>query len=128
MDYQLGAAIGAGVLGALAMLVIIYGGRAMGMTRMDLLYALGTMMGARASRTQAYVLGGMIHLMMGAIFGIVHAGILVGIDPSTVGGAIGLDVIIGTVHGMAVLVVMPVMLTAVHPSSPPGRSRRRARR
>lgn len=115
MDFAIGPAIGAGVVGAIAMLLIIYGGRAMGMTRMDLLYTLGTMMGTRASRGQAYVLGAMLHLMMGAIFGLAHAGILVGFAPATVGGAVGLDAIVGLVHGMGVVVVMPLMLNAVHP-------------
>lgn len=115
MDFAIGSAIGAGVIGAVAMLMVIYGGRAMGMTRMDLLYTLGTMMGPRGSRGQAYLLGMMLHLMMGAMFGIVHAGILVGLAPATTAGAIGLDAIIGLVHGMGVVVVMPLMLSAVHP-------------
>lgn len=115
MDLLIGPAVGAGLIGAIAMLMVIYGGRAMGMTRMDLLYKLGTMMGPRASRGQAYLVGMMLHLMMGAMFGLVHAGVLVGLTPATVGAAVGLDAVIGLVHGMGVVVVMPLLLNSVHP-------------
>ena len=43
-NYSVGWALLAGVIGAIAMLPVIYGGRAMGMTKMDLLRTLGSMM------------------------------------------------------------------------------------
>lgn len=63
-NFDPGAAVLAGILGAMAMLAIIYGGRAMGMTRMDLLRTLGTMVAPRASSTTTYAIGTMMHLMV----------------------------------------------------------------
>ncbi len=114
-NFDPGAAILAGIVGAIAMLGIIYGGRAMGMTRMDLLRTLGTMVAPRASSTTTYAIGTMMHLMMGAAFGLVHAGILTGLDPSTDAGATALGLVIGLVHGLIVTMAMPMMLTMAHP-------------
>ena len=73
VDFELGPAIGAGLVGAVAMLVLLYAGMAMmpDRMRMNLLLLLGTMMGVRAPA--AYVVGLMIHLVNGAVFGIIHA-------------------------------------------------------
>lgn len=114
-NYDAGAAILAGIVGAIAMLAIIYCGRAIGMTRMDLLRTLGTMVAPRASSTKAYAIGTMMHLMMGAAFGLVHAGVLTVLDPSTDGGAIALGLVIGLVHGLIVTMAMPMVLTMAHP-------------
>ncbi len=40
-NFSLGNAVVAGLVGGIAMLVVMSGGRAMGMTRMDLLKTLG---------------------------------------------------------------------------------------
>lgn len=47
-NYDAGAAILSGIVSAIAILAVIDGGRAMGMTRMDLLRTLGTMVAPRA--------------------------------------------------------------------------------
>jgi hypothetical protein len=114
-NYSAGGAIVAGIVGASAMLVVIYGGRAMGMTRMDLLRTLATMVNPKAQGAAAYGIGLMMHLMMGAGFGLVHAGILHAFDPTSDGGALGLGVVIGVVHGALVTAAMPMMLTMGHP-------------
>src|SRR5680860_1257164 len=88
-NYEAGTAIGAGLVGAIAMLAVIYMGKATGMTSM--------------------------HLMMGAAFGLVHAGLLHGVDPSTDGGAAAFGALFGLVHGAMVTMVLPVMLTMAHP-------------
>ncbi len=114
-QFSAGGAIIAGIIGALVMLVVMYGGKAMGMTSMDLLKTLGTMMVPKAADSTAYGIGMMMHLMMGAAFGIVHAGVLTAIDPSTSSAATWISVGLGVVHGMMVLVAMPMMLNMAHP-------------
>lgn len=114
-NYDPGAAVLGGAVGAGAMLVVIYGGRAMGMTTMDLLRTLGTMVAPDASKQTAYGIGLMVHLMMGAAFGLVHAGILTALDPTSDGGATVLGFVIGVVHGLIVTMALPMMLTMAHP-------------
>lgn len=114
-NYSPGPAILAGVVGALAMLAVIYGGKAMGMTSMDLLRTLGTMVSPKATGSTVYATGLMMHVMMGLAFGLVHAGLLHALDPSTNGEAVVLGLVLGAVHGMLVTVAMPMMLTMAHP-------------
>lgn len=113
--YQAGSAIIAGLIGGLAFLVVVYAGLGVGMTRMNLLRMLGTMMAPRAPEGAAYAIGFVIHMMLSAAFGLVHAGILTSIGVTSVGQAAGWDLVIGAVHGVAILVAMPVMLTMAHP-------------
>lgn len=113
--YSPGSAILAGLIGAVAMLAVIYGGKAMGMTSMDLLRTLGTMISPKSDGATVYGIGLMMHLMMGAAFGLVHAGLLQAFDPTTDGAATVLGIILGAVHGMIVVVAMPMMLTMAHP-------------
>lgn len=114
-NYSAGWAIFGGAVAAMAMLVVIYGGRAMGMTRMDLLRTLGTMVLPKADEKVVYGVGLMMHLMMGAAFGLLHAGLLHAFDPSSGGAAFGLGILIGAVHGMLVTGGMPFMLKMAHP-------------
>jgi hypothetical protein len=114
-NYNAGGAIVAGIVGSLAMLMVIYGGRAMGMTSMDLLKTLGTMVSPKADGQKVYGIGLMVHLMMGAGLGLAHAGVLHAIGPSSDGGALGWGIVIGLVHGAVVTMIMPMMLTMAHP-------------
>lgn len=114
-NYDPGAAVLGGVVGAVAMLAVIYGGKAMGMTTMDLLRTLGTMVAPDASKQTAYGIGLMMHLMIGAAFGLVHAGILTALDPTSNGGATVIGLMIGVVHGLVVTMALPMMLTMAHP-------------
>lgn len=109
------SAVEAGVAGALAMLIVIYMGRAIRMTRMDLLWILGTMFLPRSTKSRIYLTGLMVHLMMGAAFGLVHVGLLTWFDPSTNGGANGLGLLLGLGHGMIAGLIMPMLLTMAHP-------------
>ena len=56
-----------------------------------------------------------MHLMMGAVFGLVHAGLLHLVDPSSDAAAFGWGALFGGVHGVMVALTMPVMLTMMHP-------------
>jgi len=109
------SAVEAGVAGSLAMLIVIYMGRAIRMTRMDLLLILGTMFVPRSTKPRIYLTGLLVHLMMGAAFGLAHAGLLVWLDPTTKGGANGLGLLLGLGHGMIVGLIMPLLLTMAHP-------------
>lgn len=114
-NFSAGAAILGGLVGAVAMLMVIYMGKASGMTSMDLLKTLGTMVAPKSTGNTTYGIGMMMHLMMGAVFGIVHAGLLHAFAPDTSGAAFGLSVLFGVVHGMLITAMMPLMLTAMHP-------------
>ena len=65
--------------------------------------------------------------MMAAAFGLVHAGLITGFDPSTRGAAAGLGLVIGLVHGVAVTLILPAMLTVAHPLVARATSRDQAR-
>ena len=110
-----GWALAGGVAGGVAFLAIVSMGRAIGMTRMNFLNVLGTMLVPRASQATVYTVGLMAHLMMSAAFGVAHAGVLHAIGVTSVGQAAGWDLLIGTAHGMVILALMPMLLTLMHP-------------
>lgn len=109
MDFELGTAIAAGLAGTAAMTAIMYMGFVMGM-RMDMPLMLGTMFLRRGPA--AWVLGLMLHFMMGAAFFVVYAGLFdaLGLETSLAGwGAL-----FGLAHGVAAGMAMG-MMGAVHP-------------
>lgn len=108
-------AIIGGLIGGVGLLMVIYMGYAVGMTRMNFLRILGTMMLPRASDTVAYGVGLMAHLMLSAVFGLLHAGLLHAVDVATLGEAAGWDLVFGAAHGIVILMAMPMMLTLMHP-------------
>lgn len=114
-DFAAGAAILAGLIGGLAFLAVVSMGLGIGMTRMNFLSILGSMMAPKAPKSTTYVIGFAIHMMLSAVFGLVHAGILTALDVTSVGSAAAWDLLIGSVHGVGVLVLLPVMLTMAHP-------------
>lgn len=114
-NFTAGAAIGAGLVGGLVFLVVVYMGLASGMTRMNLLAMLGSMMAPRATKAASYAIGFVIHMMLSAAFGLIHAASLTALDVTSVGSAAAWDVLIGAVHGVVVLIVMPPMLVMAHP-------------
>ena len=114
-NFDVGTAIWAGFVGAIAMLGVIYMGLASGMTSMNLLRTLGTMAVPKASNPVIYGIGLMMHLMMGAGFGLVHAGLLHAVDPASEGAAAAYGALFGGVHGVIVALTMPVILTMMHP-------------
>lgn len=114
-NFEPGTAVLGGLVGAVAMLAVIYGGKTMGMTSMDLLRTLGTMVVPNVAKNVAYSVGAVMHLMMGAVFGLVHAGLLHLVDPSSEGSALGVGALFGGIHGVVVTIMMPIMLTMAHP-------------
>jgi len=113
-NFDFGSALLAGVVGGLALLVVIYMGRAMGMTRMDLLKTLGTMMRG-VPESMAYAAGLMAHLGMSAAFGLAHVGLLHAFGVTSSGDALLWGMAIGAVHGAIILMAMPMALEMMHP-------------
>lgn len=113
--YSPGWAVVAGLIGGIAFLLVVYMGLAVRMTRMNFLYILGSMVAPRAGQATIYILGFLGHMMLAAGFGLLHATILHAIGISSVGQAAGWDLLIGAIHGMAILVAMPMMLSMMHP-------------
>jgi hypothetical protein len=113
--FTAGWALAGGLAGGLALLMVVYMGLAIGMTRMNFLEVLGTMFAPSGSKATVYSIGLTVHLMMSAAFGVAHAGILHAIGVTTVGQAAGWDVLIGAAHGMLVLAVLPMALSLMHP-------------
>lgn len=114
-EFSAGWAIFGGLVAGLAFLMVVYGGLQMGMTRMNFLRILGTMMAPRASTGAAYTIGFVAHMMLSALFGLVHAGLLHAIAVTSVGEAALWDLVIGLVHGLIIVAMMPPMLVMMHP-------------
>lgn len=114
-SYAVGAAILAGLIGGIAFLTVVTMGLGVGMTRMDFLRVLGSMIAPKASRGATYAAGFAIHMMASAGFGLVYAAALTAVDVSSVGSAAGWGALIGTLHGIGVLIVLPMMLSMAHP-------------
>ncbi len=97
------------------LLAVVYMGLGVGMTRMNFLQILGTMMAPRASSATAYAIGFLAHSVLAVGFGIVHVGLLHAIGIDSVREAAGWDAVIGAGHGVAILAVMPMLLSTMHP-------------
>ncbi|MBT4125095.1 MAG: hypothetical protein HOJ22_03030 [Chloroflexi bacterium] len=95
MEYNSSAALTAGILGGLAMLVPIYLGRMMmpEQMKMDLLKMLGTMMMPVGGMT--YGVGLMIHLVMSLIFASAHAAFYLWLD---IESSYAIGIVFGIVH------------------------------
>jgi hypothetical protein len=107
MEFQLDTAILAGLIATAAMTGLMYMGFLMNM-RMDMPLMLGTMFLPRG--TAAWVLGLMLHLMMGAAFFVVYALLFdaLAIESGIVGWAAAFGLVHGAIAGMA-MGMMPVM-------------------
>jgi hypothetical protein len=111
MEFEFWPAVTAGLLGGIAMSVLMNGMRAAGKTDMDMELMEGTMLSGRHST--ARVLGVMMHLVMmsALVFGSLYALLFAWVDPDPeslwwVGAAFG--VVHGMVAGMA-MGMMPMM-------------------
>ncbi len=114
-NYAAGAAIVAGLIVGLAFLAVVYMGMGTGMTRVDFLSILGSMVAPKATRSTTRAIGFAVHMMMSVIFGLAYAGILTVIDVTSAGSASTWGALVGVVHGAGVLIVMPMMLATAHP-------------
>ena len=115
MELTVGTAVFAGLIGTVVMTVIMYGAAMMGM-KMDMPMMLGTMFMPRG--TAAWLVGVMIHLMMGAIFFVVYAALFDAFAIAS--GIVGWAALFGAVHGVIAgmaLGMMPSMHPRMEPAS-----------
>ena len=98
MDFDGGAAVGAGLLAGAAMSMLLYMGIAImpGQMKMNLFRMLGTMMFADGS--MAYVVGAMMHAMMSIVFALIHVAFFTAFDLETSLAAWG--IVFGLAHWM----------------------------
>lgn len=80
MDFEVGAAVGAGLIAGAVMSMVLYMGIAMmpSQMKMNLFLLLGTMMVRRPA--MAYVMGAMMHASMSVVFGLIHVAIYTALD------------------------------------------------
>jgi len=98
-------AIIAGSTGRMAMLLLIYGGPLLGLPRIDVVSALGSL--AAPNKQDAVTLGGAIHFTMGVLFALIYAALWsMGIGSPTWWWGL----IFGAVHGMLVMLMLFVVL------------------
>ncbi len=118
VDFELGPAIAAGLVGGGVMIVMLYGGIAMmpDRMRMNLLLMLGGMMGMTGGG--AYVVGLMMHAMTSAIFGVIHAAIFASGDIED--GVLLWGILFGAAHAL-VTGTMLAGMPMVHPLIRDGR-------
>jgi hypothetical protein len=120
MDFELGTAILAGLAGTAAMTTVMYMGFAMNM-RMDMPMTLGTMFLPKGPA--AWVLGLMLHFMMGAVFFIIYGALFDAFAVNS--GVAGVGALFGLVHGVAAgaaMGMMPVMHPRMVTAGGPGES------
>ena len=111
MEYNSPAALSAGIIGGLAMLIPIYLGRMMmsEQMKMDLLKMLGTMMMPVSGMT--YGIGLVIHLVMSLVFASAHAAFYLWLDIES-GYAIG--IVFGIVHFIGTGIFFGMLGSTVH--------------
>lgn len=107
-------AIFAGILGTALMTLAIVAGRIMGLAT-DMVRVLGLMFVPETRPRQAYVVGLIVHFVIGGMFGIVYALLLTATGAvQFVGAAAAYGAMFGVLHGVGVGVALGA-IPAVHP-------------
>lgn len=112
MDFDIVAAIIAGVVATLVMTIVMYMGKAV-MPRqmpMNILHLLGTMM--TRSTGPAYIMGVMMHGVMGVVFALIHVALFVAFGLEA--GLFAWGILFGIIHWVIVGIGMG-MMNVVHP-------------
>ena len=111
MDFNIGAAIIAGVVATVVMTLVMYMGRAMMPQQMpmNILHMLGTMM--TRSTGPAYVMGTMMHGVMGIVFALIHVAVFVAFGLEAL---LAWGILFGVVHWVIAGMGMGMMGT-MHP-------------
>lgn len=112
VEFEIGRAVVAGLVGGTVMLVMLYAGIAMmpSQMRMNLLLLLGGMMGLTGA--PAYLVGLMMHAVASAVFGAIHAGVFAAADIDE--NVLLWGLLFGVVHAAASGMALG-MMPAVHP-------------
>ena len=111
MDFNIGAAIIAGVVATVVMTIVMYIGRAMMPQQMpmNILHMLGTMM--TRSTGPAYMMGAMMHGVMGIVFALIHVAVFVAFGLEAL---LAWGILFGVVHWVIAGMGMGMMGT-MHP-------------
>ena len=111
MDFNIGAAIIAGIVATVVMTIVMYMGRAMMPQQMpmNILHMLGTMM--TRSTGPAYVMGTMMHGVMGIVFALIHVAVFVAFGLEAL---LAWGILFGVVHWVIAGMGMGMMGT-MHP-------------
>ena len=109
MEFELGTAIIAGIVGTGVMTIVMAMGSMMGMG-MDIPRMLGTMFFPRGAA--ARVSGLILHVMMGAVFFIIYAALFDALEIED--AIVGWSALFGVVHGLMAGAAMG-MVGAMHP-------------
>lgn len=109
MDFDIGRAILGGLVGTVSMTVVMYMGAMMGM-KMDMPMTLGTMLFPKGPA--AWVVGLMMHLMMGVVFFIIYAALFTALNIES--GIIGWSALFGAIHALMAGAAFG-MMPSVHP-------------
>lgn len=109
MDFEIGRAVLGGLVGTIAMTVGMYMGSMMGM-EMDMPMTLGTMFFPKGAA--AWVVGLMMHLMMGVVFFIIYAALFTAFGIES--GIIGWSALFGAIHALMAGAAFG-MMPSVHP-------------
>ena len=107
-------AIAGGLIGGLAMVVMLYAAMWMlpNQMRMNLLLLIGTMFAPVGAA--AYGLGFMMHLMMSAAFGLVHGALIEQVGVTSAGAGAGYGALFGLGHAAAAGMALG-MMPMLHP-------------
>ncbi len=111
MEYNSPAALSAGIIGGLAMLIPVYLGRMMmpEQMKMDLLKMLGTMMLPVSGMT--YGIGLMIHLVMSLVFASAHAAFYLWLD---IESSYAIGILFGIVHFIGTGMFFGMITASIH--------------
>ena len=112
MDFNIVAALIAGIIATIVMTMVMYMGRAIMPQQMpmNILHMLGTMM--TRSTGPAYMMGVVMHGVMGVIFALIHVALFVAFGLEA--GLIGWGILFGIGHWVIVSMGMGMMGT-MHP-------------
>ncbi|RAL22802.1 hypothetical protein DL240_07875 [Lujinxingia litoralis] len=112
-------AVLAGVMGVALMTMAMVAGRVMGLST-DMVRAIGLVVVPDRDRHLVYLVGGIAHLIMGALFGVGYAVLLTLVGAAAIPGvAAAWGALFGALHGVAVGAALGA-LPAVHPRMGPG--------
>lgn len=109
----LGTGIVAGLVGAVAMVVVMTLITKSGWAHGNMVIALGSLL--TRSRNHAALVGSIAHVVIGAAFGVFYTFIILKLGFTTVGSAFATGLCIGIVHGLIVSLTLVWVVAEEHP-------------
>ena len=103
----------AGSLGAVAMVLVLWGFTHSGLAKVRLLLALGSLI--TRGYDKAILVGGFVHAAAGVFFGLCYTFLLVAVGHPGVGANLLMGAVIGAMHGLVMALVLVSTVSEVHP-------------